>query len=1203
VGEHDGQRYFSMKLVEGGSLAQQMPRFVRDHAAAAALLAKVARALHYAHQHGVLHRDLKPANILLHGSTLDPFVTDFGLAKRVEVASTMTQSGAVIGTPSYMAPEQAAGKRGLTTGADVYSLGAILYEMLTGNAPFRGATPVGTLMQVLEQDPEQPRVLNPQIDRDLETICLKCLEKDPARRYGSADSLADDLERWLAGEPIMARPVGVAERVCRWCGRYKVVASLAACIVVLLLVLIIGSPIIALRMRADRDRARADRTRAVEAERHKTEQLAISHFKEAQGRRWSGRMGRRFECLEAIKRAAEQYRVVNKLGERILELRNEAIAALSLVDLRSGVLWNSQPGWRGGGPFLDQSLEYYAVIEGESRADSAATSRISVRRVANHEEIAQVPGVGSTPYFVAFSGDGRFLAITYYNGWPLSLAVWDIRRGEAIVQLPAAVATSHFAFSPDSKNIANVYRDGTIRLHELSSGKEVRHLNAGTASEIISLRSDGRVDFGSILSFDSSGQKLAFSTRTAGIKILDIETEKVIALPRPATIREATWPSVHSIAWRDDGGLLAAGCGTDASQQFNAYVWDLADATHPRHVQVMIGHQAEVVGIAFNHAGDLLATTSWDGTTRLWDPWTGKSHLSGPATGPMFAPDDRRLAAGFADGQCWFWEVSSVREFRNFHGHTGYKTPYAVDISPDGRLLASTDDSGIRVWDLAADRESDKPVCLMEVGRCYSAAMFNSRGDCIITSGVEAGLQRWRIVRTPDVLEIGPPETISMSHGTPLQVAWASSVLSIDGRTVVVPATNAAGAVFDLEDPSRETRLLGNYVVEQLQVSPDGEWVAGHGFHNSETPVWNAQNGELVKRLPRGGRCSPRFSPDGRLLATGFRSDAQFWEVGTWRLVYALQPKPSNTEAGVMAFTRDGTMAAVVHSPSWAIQLIDPATGEELATLEPPDRQCVNWISFSHDAGQLAVACATGIVQVWDLRLIRSQLREMGLDWDPPLDPAVAAGLPGPLRARVASGDSTRPQPTADVAARLKLDQYNKSIAENPKNARAYLGRAFTFMQLKDYTGAIADYEQILALEPDTKTMALASNNLAWIFVTGPAELRDADRALMLAKRACELEPQHSDYLNTLGVVCFRLGQHERAIGLLRQAIEFNEKGATAFDLFFLAMCYQQIGQLNEANHSFDRAVKWWRDQPKISEQWTEELTRFKNEAEVILNR
>jgi hypothetical protein len=226
VGEHQGQHYFSMKLIDGGSLPPRVAQLVHDPKSAVALLATVARAVHHAHQRGILHRDLKPANILLdsHGA---PQITDFGLAKRVASDSSLTPTGAIVGTPSYMAPEQASGQtRAVTTAADVYSLGAILYELLTGRRPFQGETALETLRQVQEQEPTPVRGLNSRADRDLETICFKCLNKEPQRRYDSAAALADDLERWLRGEPIQARPSTDWERFLKWVMRQKTVAGL-----------------------------------------------------------------------------------------------------------------------------------------------------------------------------------------------------------------------------------------------------------------------------------------------------------------------------------------------------------------------------------------------------------------------------------------------------------------------------------------------------------------------------------------------------------------------------------------------------------------------------------------------------------------------------------------------------------------------------------------------------------------------------------------------------------------------------------------------------------------------------------------------------------------------------------------------------------------------------------------------------------------
>jgi serine/threonine protein kinase len=240
VGEHDDRRYFSMKLVPGGNLADRLAAFRDDPKAAAALLAEVAEAVHHAHIRGILHRDLKPANILVDDQG-HPHITDFGLAKRVDADAEMTATGAILGTPAYMAPEQALGKRGaITTATDVYGLGAVLYALLTGRAPFSGESVVDTLTQVKQRPPEPPRKQNTKVPRDLEVICLKCLEKDPWRRYVSAQALADDLRRYLRGEPIDARPVDSIERLQKWVKRNPVPTALLAVITLLLFIALLA---------------------------------------------------------------------------------------------------------------------------------------------------------------------------------------------------------------------------------------------------------------------------------------------------------------------------------------------------------------------------------------------------------------------------------------------------------------------------------------------------------------------------------------------------------------------------------------------------------------------------------------------------------------------------------------------------------------------------------------------------------------------------------------------------------------------------------------------------------------------------------------------------------------------------------------------------------------------------------------------------
>ena len=252
VGEHNGQQYFSMKFIEGGSLAAHPRSDVKSEVLG---LIAIARAVHHAHQHGVLHRDLKPSNVLVDPRG-DRHVTDFGLAKRLaDVDRSLTEAGQILGTPRYMSPEQAAGRKDLTVAADIYALGVILYERLTGRTPFEGGTPLDLLRQVRESEPPRPSGLRPGLDRDLETVVLKCLDKDPSRRYLTAEDLARDLARWQEGRPIEARPVGQAERFVRWCRRNPVVAGLSASVAAALILGVVVSGLFAHQERQARIRA------------------------------------------------------------------------------------------------------------------------------------------------------------------------------------------------------------------------------------------------------------------------------------------------------------------------------------------------------------------------------------------------------------------------------------------------------------------------------------------------------------------------------------------------------------------------------------------------------------------------------------------------------------------------------------------------------------------------------------------------------------------------------------------------------------------------------------------------------------------------------------------------------------------------------------------------------------------------------------
>jgi hypothetical protein len=447
VGQREGCAFLALELVHGGSLAQSLAGAPQPLAASARLVETLARAMHHAHRRGVVHRDLTPSNVLLTAEGV-PKIADFGLAKLIiGGAETCTKTGDLLGTPSYMAPEQAAGKpRGNIAAADVYALGAILYEMLTGRPPFRGETPLETLRQVVDEEPVPPSHLRPRLPRDLNTICLKCLEKEPARRYPSAEALAEDLRRFLDDRPILARWSGPLGRAWRWSRRNPAWAVSVPLVMLLLAVIALISSMAALGLRA--------------AEREKTEQLRESLLAQATAGRAGTRVGRRFDGLEAIARAAAI--------RPSLALRNEAIAYMALTDLRLARRWSGMTGEAG-----NLALEFDPRLERYARSDGRGT--VSVRRVGDDGEVARLPGPGAHAWSLRFSPDGRFLAIAYHTQ-PNRIVLWDLDHPQTTPIVINPTAGNALDFSPDSRTLAVGRPDGSISLCALPSCEEIRRL-------------------------------------------------------------------------------------------------------------------------------------------------------------------------------------------------------------------------------------------------------------------------------------------------------------------------------------------------------------------------------------------------------------------------------------------------------------------------------------------------------------------------------------------------------------------------------------------------------------------------------------------------------------------------------------------------------------------------------------------------------
>ena len=990
VGEHEGHPYFSMKLLTGGSLADSLQQSEwggskAEQRRAAGLVAQVAEAVQHAHDRGVLHRDLKPSNILLDEAG-EPHVTDFGLAKLAQPGSgAATQTGATIGTPAYMAPEQAAGRtKDITVTTDVYGLGAVLYELLTGRAPFVGDN---VLQQVQEQEVARPAKVRPGVDADLEIICLKCLEKEPHRRYPSAQALADDLQRWLRGEPIQARPVTRVERVVKWARRRPAIAALITAVTFLVGVAVILLAVEEWRLSnayQDLQSAYGEallqqiqdalvKTNAPEAVRvavqlhHRAPRYRAGHLVLVDSltrSRWSLPLRlpptgvetalagvRPYATLPALDFAAgltrvEQQAALTAEGARLVRMAAEAVAA------GTATAYAISRNYEGVAYALADDLLVVMGINGEqpfafSQPATPATelcfspdakllaliasNRVEVMELPSRRKVAQWTHPGANVTQVMFTPDHTKLVSVAGQVW-----LWDLSSHQPPQALTGGSNdVMNVAWHPAGSWLATASASGLVQIWAM----KVPGLAPKT---VVTMGEPAWVSFG------PSGHYLAVTAKSK-TRVFDVVREQLLPWHFPGSPFEGR---SHCFSPEGERLLLLNLQAAD--------IWEVASGAP--WCERLPGSEQVLLEAAFDVSGNVALVSDKQPSYRAFDVRLGRALplTLRDQTGVNWAEFDhtgRRIVTGTGNGEFTIWEAAGGN--RLLAGRLA--KPAAINrirFSPDGSKLVAVCAGGLVQ---CLDARTGEPLGAVVVhSNAVVDARFDTQSRRLVSASADGTAAVWEAESGRELVpRLQHPHNglgsrvggayFSHDGQSVITASWNAEVRLWDAVTGQVQAilTNSSGAPFYFTDLSSDGQRLAVTQVDgqaQILALRTRTWLA--------QPLWH-------ERVPTRGVW---LSPDGNRLLSAGDEDLLLWDAASGRRIAKLRASAGLVSSA--SFDPPGGRIAT-GGKDGVLRVWDVATGYLIA--QPlPHAAAIAKVEFSPDGQSLLVACVDGLVRIYE---------------------------------------------------------------------------------------------------------------------------------------------------------------------------------------------------------------------------------------------